>query len=335
MKPFEPLEWRGDAVEGSLWMIDQTVLPQEERWLECRTALEVAARIRDMTVRGAPAIGVAAAYGVVLAVRSPRDCKEGLEALAASRPTAVNLFWALEQLRPLAAAGDPRACLTRARELHQQDIANNRALGVLGAALLEDGMNVLTHCNAGALATGGFGTALGVIYAAVEQGKQLHVWVDETRPRLQGAKLTAWELTRAGVPCTLICDNMAASLMRKQRIDACITGADRITAGGDTANKIGTYGVAVAAKHHGLPFYVAAPRSTFDLSLRSGDDIPIEERSQAEVTDDRQGRVCAPGITAFNPGFDVTPAELITAIFTERGTISPVDERHVREVLGG
>jgi methylthioribose-1-phosphate isomerase len=228
----------------------------------------------------------------------------------------------------------PEACLERAVALHRADVANNRTLGALGAARLADGMNVLTHCNAGALATGGFGTALGVIFAAVEQGKRLHVWVDETRPRLQGAKLTAWELSRAKVPCTLICDNMAASLMRAKRIDACITGADRITALGDTANKIGTYSVAIAAQHHGVPFYVAAPRSTFDLSLREGAQIPIEERTATEVTDDRQGRVSAAGVAVYNPGFDVTPAALIRAIFTERGEVSPVTEQRVREVVG-
>ncbi|MBL8921583.1 MAG: S-methyl-5-thioribose-1-phosphate isomerase [Myxococcaceae bacterium] len=333
METIEPVEWRGDAAGGSVWLIDQAALPQEERWVECRSGFEVAARIRDMTVRGAPAIGVAAAYGVVLASRSRATTKEELDALAASRPTAVNLFWALEAMRPLVPDG-PERCLTQARSIHRADVENNRRMGALGAKRLVDGMNVLTHCNAGALATGGFGTALGVIFSAVEQGKQLHVWVDETRPRLQGAKLTAWELTRAGIPCTLICDNMAASLMRARRIDACITGADRITAGGDTANKIGTYSVAVNARHHGLPFYVAAPRSTFDLSIASGADIPIEERAQGEVTDDRKGRVAAKGITAFNPSFDVTPADLITAIFTERGEIAPVTSARIAEVLG-
>lgn len=332
MTTVEPLQWRGDAASGALWLLDQAALPHEERWVECRDALEVAARIKDMTVRGAPAIGIAAAYGVVLASRARATRDEGLRALATSRPTAVNLFWALEALGPLVADG-PEACLARATQLHRDDVAQNRRMGAIGANHLADGMNVLTHCNAGALATGGYGTALGVIYAAVEQGKRLHVWVDETRPRLQGARLTAWELTRAGIPCTLICDNMAASLMRAGRIDACVTGADRITATGDTANKIGTYGVAVSARHHGLPFYVAAPRSTFDLGLRSGDDIPIEERAQAEVTDDRQGRLAAPGIVAFNPSFDVTPAALITALFTERGEISPVTAERIGQVL--
>lgn len=333
MKTIEPVEWRGDASSGTVWLLDQTLLPHEERWVECRTAGEVATRIRDMTVRGAPAIGVAAAYGVALASRSPKTAAADLETLRASRPTAVNLFWALDAMKPHVADG-PEVCLDRARALHRADVENNRRMSATGAARLKDGMNVLTHCNAGALATGGYGTALGVIFAAVEQGKKLHVWVDETRPRLQGAKLTAFELTRAGVPCTLICDNMAASLMRAGRIDACVTGADRITANGDTANKIGTYGVAVLARHHGLPFYVAAPRSTFDLSLSTGDAIPIEERAQAEVTDDRQGRVAAKGITAFNPSFDVTPAGLIAAIFTERGEISPVTPARIAEVLG-
>ncbi len=332
MAALEPLQWRGDAAHGALWLIDQAALPHEERWVECRTAHDVAARIKDMTVRGAPAIGVAAAYGVVLAVRTPASRDDGLHALATSRPTAVNLFWALEAMRPRLGEG-VEACLAHALRLHREDVEQNRRLGAVGASRLADGMNVLTHCNAGALATGGYGTALGVIFSAVEQGKRLHVWVDETRPRLQGAKLTAWELTRAGVPCTLICDNMAASLMRAGRVDACVTGADRITANGDTANKIGTYAVAVLARHHRLPFYVAAPRSTFDLALESGDDIPIEEREQQEVTDDRHGRLAAPGITAFNPAFDVTPAGLITALFTERGEISPVTKERIAEVL--
>ncbi len=329
----EPMEWRGDASTGTLWLVDQTALPAAERWVECRSSLEVAARVRDMTVRGAPAIGIAAGYGCVLAAREPTP-SSGLGALAASRPTAVNLFWALARMRPLLERGaSPDEVLALAHTIHRDDVEANRAMGRIGAARLSDGMNVLTHCNAGPLATGGYGTALGVIFAAVEQGKRLHVWVDETRPRLQGAKLTAYELSRAGVPCTLICDNMAASLFRAGRIDACITGADRITANGDTANKIGTYGVAVLARHHGKPFYVAAPRSTFDLSLSSGAQIPIEERDAREVTDDRAGRIAAPNVAAFNPSFDVTPAELISAIFTEHGEISPVSGQTVRNVV--
>ncbi|MBM4779931.1 MAG: S-methyl-5-thioribose-1-phosphate isomerase [Archangiaceae bacterium] len=331
MEMIEPVEWRGTATSGTLWMIDQAALPQTERWIECRTSTEVAARIRDMTVRGAPAIGIAAAYGSVLASREPKPT-DGLDALAASRPTAVNLFWAVEAMRPLLSSG-PERCLEQARAIHRSDVENNRRMGATGAERLRDGMNVLTHCNAGPLATGGYGTALGVIFAAIEQGKRIHVWVDETRPRLQGARLTAWELTRAKVPCTLICDNMSASLMRAGRIDACVTGADRITRTGDTANKIGTYGVAVLAKHHGLPFYVAAPRSTFDLSLSDGAAIPIEERATSEVTDDRAGRLAAEGITAYNPSFDVTPAALISAIFTERGAIDPVTAERVSAVL--
>lgn len=333
MNMLEPIEWRGSAATGSVWLIDQRVLPHEERWIECRTSLEVAERIRDMTVRGAPAIGIAAAYGCVLVARE--GTSQGLTALAASRPTAVNLFWALERMRALLdAKADAPTALEAARRIHTDDLEANRSMGRAGAAFLRDGMNVLTHCNAGPLATGGFGTALGVIFSAIEAGKRLHVWVDETRPRLQGAKLTAFELSRAGVPCTLICDNMAASLFRQGRIDACITGADRIAANGDTANKIGTYGVAVLAKHHDRPFYVAAPRSTFDLSIGSGDSIPIEERSPTEVTDDRLGRVAAPNVKVFNPAFDVTPAGLITALFTERGAITPVTTESIRATLG-
>lgn len=329
----EPLEWRGGASTGALWLLDQRALPQEERWVECQTSSEVAARIRDMTVRGAPAIGLAAAYGVVLASREGGAGAAGLAALASSRPTAVNLFWALRRLQPLVPDG-PERCLESAQRLHREDVANNRRLGALGASLLRDGMNVLTHCNAGSIATGGFGTALGVVFAAIEQGLELHVWVDETRPRLQGAKLTAWELTRAGVPCTLIGDGMAAALMRDGRVDACVVGADRISANGDTANKIGTYGVAVAARHHRVPFYVAAPRSTFDLSLASGAQIPIEERASEELTDDRSGRVAAPGVAVFNPAFDVTPAALIDTLVTERGLINPVTTARIRAVLG-
>ncbi len=335
METIEPVQWRGDAETGAPWLLDQTQLPQRERWVECRTPFDVAARIKDMTVRGAPAIGIAAAYGAVLAARDRASRDAGLSAIATSRPTAVNLAWALGEMRPLLEHDEDLAtCLARAQAIHRADIEGNRKLSAIGAQHLRDGMNVLTHCNAGALATGGFGTALGVIFAAAAEGKRLHVWVDETRPRLQGAKLTAWELARAKIPCTLICDNMAASLMRAGRIDACITGADRITANGDVANKIGTYGVAVAARHHQRPFYVAAPRSTFDLGLRTGDDIPIEERDEREITDDREGRVSAAGVRAFNPGFDVTPGLLVTAIFTERGEISPVDARHVAEVVG-
>jgi methylthioribose-1-phosphate isomerase len=329
-----PLAWRGDAQSGVLALIDQRILPLKEVWVECRTVGEVAAAISDMTVRGAPAIGVAAAYGIVIAAREPKTLEASAAALKATRPTAVNLAWAVDEMLTAAKRdGSPEALLKRALEIHDADVEGNRAMGRIGAAHLKDGMRVLTHCNAGALATGGYGTALGVLFAAVEAGKKLEVWVDETRPRLQGARLTAWELKRAGIPFKLIADNMAASVMRAGKIDACIVGADRIASNGDVANKIGTYSVAVNAKHHGVPFYVAAPASTFDLSMGSGAQIPIEERSHTEVTDDAGGPFAPRDIGVFNPGFDVTPAELVTAIFTERGEISPVQASTVARVI--
>ena len=334
-----PLEWR----DGALWMIDQRVLPTQLVWIKCASSKAVAARIHDMTVRGAPAIGLAAAYGMVLAAEEASGLRadarlEFLAAaradLAATRPTAVNLFWALERCGEAIAAGaDTGALLDIARRLHAEDAAGNRRIGEDGAKLISDGMGVLTHCNAGALATGGWGTGLSPIFVAHERGVKFHVYVDETRPRLQGARLTAWELAQAGVPHTLICDNMAPSLMRAGKIQLCLTGADRIAANGDAANKIGTYGVAVAAKHHGLKMVVAAPRSTFDLSIPSGAQIPIEERSQSEVTDWGADRTCPVETKAFNPSFDVTPAELISSMLTDRGVIDPVNAKEIARVL--
>ena len=332
MDVFRPLAFRGDAREGVLSLIDQRLLPAKEVWVECATVAEVCAAIKDMTVRGAPAIGIAAAYGMVLAAREPKTLQQSAAALKATRPTAVNLAWAVDEL--LKVGGEPEAMLARARALHDADVEGNRAMGRAGAARLKDGMRVLTHCNAGALATGGYGTALGVLFAAIESGKKLEVWVDETRPRLQGARLTAWELSRAKIPFRLICDNMAASLMRAGKVDACIVGADRIAANGDVANKIGTYSVAVNARHHGVPFYVAAPKSTFDLSIDSGARIPIEERASTEITDDSGGPVAPLGTAVHNPGFDVTPAALVSAIFTERGEISPVGAPGIAALLG-
>lgn len=334
-----PLEWRGDA----LWMIDQRQLPGELVWVKCTRAKEVAERIVNMTVRGAPAIGLAAAYGMVLASREAESLRAdgrlvSLAAaraeLAATRPTAVNLFWALERCGEAIAAGaDTGALLDIARRLHAEDAAGNRRIGEDGAKLIRPGMGVLTHCNAGALATGGWGTGLAPIFMAHERGVPFHVFVDETRPRLQGARLTAWELAQAGVPHTLICDNMAASLMRAGKIQLCLTGADRIAANGDVANKIGTYGVAVAAKHHGLPMVVAAPRSTFDLSIESGAQITIEERAESEVTAWGEERTCPAETRAFNPSFDVTPAELVSSILTDRGVIDPVNAQEIAKVL--
>ena len=343
MDVIRPLEWRGSASGGALWLLDQRKLPLEETWVPCRDTAEVAAAIRDMTVRGAPAIGVAAAYGLVCAAREAKGdgparvqaLAEAARRLAETRPTAVNLFWALERGKEAAAVNDdPEAMLAWARSVHDADVEANVRLGRLGAERVPDGARIHTHCNAGALATGGFGTALGVVYAAVQAGKRVHVYCDETRPRLQGAKLTAWELARAGVPYTLICDGMAAALMRQKKVDLSVVGADRIAANGDVANKIGTYSAAVNAHHHGLPFYVAAPASTFDLDLPSGAGIPIEERSEAEVTCDAAGPVVPRGTPVWNPGFDVTPAALVKAIFTERGEVSPVGPEAVRRVVG-
>ena len=325
--------------EGTVRMIDQRLLPAEFKMLELRDYREVGEAIRTMAVRGAPAIGVAAALGLALAAREaaagPEEefwtrLKDADAALRSTRPTAVNLFWGLDRALKAAerhAADGPSAAaeavVAEARAMIDEDIVVNRALGAAGAALLPDGGSVLTHCNAGSLATVYYGTALGVIRAAVEGGKRLHVWVDETRPRLQGLKLTAWECQRFGIPATVITDNMAASLMRQGRIQAVVVGADRIAANGDTANKIGTYGVAVLARAHEIPFYVAAPLSTIDYSLRTGDEIPIEERDPREVTEAGDVRLGPEGVRVYNPAFDVTPASFITAIITERGIAQP------------
>jgi len=314
-------------------MIDQRRLPAELRMLRCRDHLEVAAAIRDMAVRGAPAIGVAAAYGLALAARNAPAEGEALRAawdeacavLAATRPTAVNLFWSIERMRKAfdtqPQGGEPlrRALLDEARRVEEEDLASCRAMGDLGAELLPDAVRVLTHCNAGALATAGYGTALGVVRSAARTGKLRAVFADETRPLLQGARLTAWELLQDGITPTLIGDGMAGALMARGEIDAVVVGADRIAANGDVANKIGTYTVAVLAREHGLPFYVAAPVSTFDLATPDGAHIPIEERAAEEVTH-LAGRLVAPaGVRVRNPAFDVTPARLVTAIVCERG----------------
>ena len=340
------LRWDGDA-DGRLWMIDQTLLPTEFREIECETVEDVWEAIRALRVRGAPAIGVAAAYGVVLGVqtadgndRSATDARLQTvsEFLATSRPTAVNLFWALDRLRDVAAASSDldgtqlrSRLLEEARAIEHEDREMCAAIGRHGAKLLHDGDGVLTHCNAGGLATAGDGTALSVIFAAAAAGKQLQVFADETRPLLQGARLTTWELQRRNVPVTLICDSMAGWVMKEGRVQAVVTGADRIAANGDAANKIGTYSVALLARAHGIPFYVAAPYSTFDFSLESGDQIPIEEREPAEVTHGF-GRQTAPdGVGVYSPAFDVTPADYIAALITERGVIRPVHSEAIRE----
>ncbi len=346
---WETLRWQGDR-HGQLVLLDQTCLPTELREVTCRDVGCVWESIKTLRVRGAPAIGIAAAYGIVLGTQqvSSADSHTFLEVLdqvsrylESSRPTAVNLFWAIRRMRAraheLCRQKTPpeihAALLDEARAIHEEDRQTCRAIGAHGTALLADGMGVLTHCNAGWLATSEFGTALAVIYTAHEQGKRLHVYADETRPLLQGARLTAWELLQRGIETTLICDAVAGQVMREGRVQAVITGADRIAANGDTANKIGTYGLAVLAQAHGIPFYVAAPRSTFDLTLDSGDQIPIELRDPREVTHGF-GRQTAPeGIRVYNPAFDVTPAQLIRAIVTERGVITPVNATEIAKVL--
>jgi methylthioribose-1-phosphate isomerase len=326
-----PVRWEGER----LVLLDQTRLPTEEIHQACASWQEVAQAIKTLVVRGAPAIGVAAAFGVALAARqSPAgdwdgfvaDLDRAIAGLGATRPTAVNLFWALDRMRRTAAAHrDLPLARVKARLLEEagvilkEDIAANRAMGAHGAALVPQGGRVLTHCNAGALATAGYGTALGVIRAAHEQKKLAFVWVDETRPVMQGSRLTAWEMAKEGIPHRLIADVAAGTAMRQGLVDLVVTGADRIARNGDTANKIGTYGVAVLARHHGIPFYVAAPWSTIDVAIDSGAAIAIEERDSAEVRG-VAGRQTAPSDSPiWNPAFDVTPAELITAIITERG----------------
>jgi methylthioribose-1-phosphate isomerase len=331
------VEWVGEA-DGFLRLIDQTRLPGELTYKDCRTPEEVWEAIKNLRVRGAPAIGVAAAYGVVLGVQQGRSAAEVSAYLRKSRPTAVNLFWALERMEHCAGKegppGDPLGRLLReARAIEREDREMCRAIGLTGAGLIGEGQGVLTHCNAGALATAGSGTALAVIYAAWEQGRRFPVYADETRPLLQGARLTAWELRQAGIDVTLLCDSMAGQVMREGRVGLILVGADRIAANGDTANKIGTYGVAVLARAHGIPFYVAAPSSTFDLSLPTGDRIPIEQRDAREVTHGFDRATAPEGVRVYNPAFDVTPAELIAGIITERGIIRPVTAETIRAVV--
>ena len=350
MKNPETLRWVG-GVDGHLRLIDQTLLPVECTEIACRDVESVREAIRMLRVRGAPAIGIAAAYGVCLGVQTVSDSgqselfkrlEEVIDDLASSRPTAVNLFWALERMKRAALSGRGQqppaqiaeALLAEAQAIHEEDHRLCRALGRHGAELLADGQGVLTHCNAGGLATAGYGTALAVIFAAVESGKRLHVYVDETRPLLQGARLTAWELQQRGIEATLICDSMAAVVMRQRRVQAVITGADRIAANGEVANKIGTYGLALLAAAHKIPFYVAAPTSTFDLSLQSGDEIPIEQRDPREITHGFGCQTAPEGIDVYNPAFDVTPAELVGAIICERGVIRPVTRQRIEEVVG-
>jgi len=336
---------------GVLKMIDQRLLPTEEIWLEYGDYRGVAEAIRSMVVRGAPAIGVAAAFGAALGARAIEaasfdafmaELEEICAVLAATRPTAVNLFWALERMQATARSERQLPLpelkvrlLQEALVIAEEDERINRTMGKNGEALIPAQARILTHCNAGALATGGYGTALGVIRAAVEAGKQVAVFADETRPWLQGARLTAWELMQDRIPVTLICDNMAGYLMSRGEIDCVIVGADRIAANGDTANKIGTYTVAVLAREHGIPFYVAAPLSTIDLSLADGSAIPIEERAAREVTHSGERQLAPDGVAVRNPAFDVTPARYISAIITERGVVRGDYLTGLRNLAGG
>jgi len=337
------IQWRN----GTVVMIDQRLLPTQEVYRVCRDYREVARGIKDMMIRGAPAIGVAAALGIALGMRrargNPARAFERIcDAFAETRPTAANLFWAIERMRrAFAQAQDGslenirEALLREARAIHREDIANNRTLGKHGAALIPPEAHVLTHCNAGALATAGYGTALGVIRAAVEAGKNISVLATETRPFLQGARLTAWELKKDHIPVTLITDSMAGPFMRRGVVTCAVVGADRIAANGDVANKIGTYTLAVLAKRHSVPFFVAAPTSTIDLSCPNGEKIPIENRNPNEVTHIGDRQIAPPGIRVANPAFDVTPHALVTAIITERGVVRPPYKANLRRLLLG
>jgi methylthioribose-1-phosphate isomerase len=331
----ETIQW----TDAGVVMIDQTRLPREQKFVTCRTYLEVADAIKSMVIRGAPAIGVAAAMGVALGVQEGADFETVCSKLAATRPTAVNLFWAIHRMKRLRASLDglpSREIVARmieeAKQIRLEDIAICEAIGRNGEPLVPDGKTVLTHCNAGALATAGYGTALGVIRAAVSAGKKIDVFADETRPFLQGARLTAWELQQDGIATTVITDNMAGHFLHSGRIGCVVVGADRIAANGDVANKIGTYSVAVLAKENGIPFYVAAPVSTFDLTLASGDLIPIEQRSPDEVTHVFGVPVAPEAIAAANPAFDVTPARYVTAIVCERGVARAPYEESLRKL---
>ncbi|OGH55667.1 MAG: hypothetical protein A3G34_01195 [Candidatus Lindowbacteria bacterium RIFCSPLOWO2_12_FULL_62_27] len=347
----KPIRWSN----GRLTLLDQRKLPGKIRYFKPQKVSDVAHAIRTLAVRGAPAIGIAAAYGVVLAlkVRAGRvkggpaksleaGLEEDIELLRGTRPTAVNLFWALERMRqafrrlpPDAGVKDAiRSLESAAVAIHKDDMERCAAIARNGARLLPDHATVVTHCNAGVLATGGMGTALGVIYEAARMGKGIRVFADETRPLLQGARLTAFELMHHGIDVTLMADDMAATLFSRLPVDAVIVGADRIARNGDTANKIGTYALAIHAQFHNVPFYVAAPATTFDLTLKSGQEIPIEERDAIEITGSVAGRTAPKGVQAFNPAFDVTPARLIAAIITDAGVIRPVNEREITRVLG-
>lgn len=340
------IEWKN----GKVYILDQTLLPNQVRYNICGNYKKVAKGIRDLWIRGAPAIGIAAAMGVALGAQKiraktfPTFYKTLLEIcnhLEATRPTAVNLAWAIQKMKTVTQKNKNKSIddlkkilINEAKRILREDIQTNKTLGKLGASLIQDGQTILTHCNAGSLATGGYGTALGVIRAAKESGKKIHVFADETRPVLQGSRLTAWELKEDGIPVTLITDSMAGYFMGKGEISACIVGADRITANGDVANKIGTYSIAILAKEHGIPFYVAAPTSTIDFSMATGKQIPIEERSPLEVSQILGKVTIAPrGIPIANPAFDVTPAKYITGIITEKGVFHPKRLKELKKIM--
>ncbi|OGP87555.1 MAG: S-methyl-5-thioribose-1-phosphate isomerase [Deltaproteobacteria bacterium RBG_16_48_10] len=344
---FKTIEWKKDCVR----ILDQRKLPHEIRYLDCKDASTVAEAIRTLAIRGAPAIGVAAAMGIALAARKIRshqpevfreNLREVIQEMGRARPTAVNLFWALDRMRnrlvqdrSLSAEDLKESLEEEALKIFHEDVEANRKIGEFGKSLIRDGDRILTHCNAGALATVGYGTALGVLYAAWSEGKRFHVFVDETRPLLQGARLTAWELTQGKIPATVITDSMAAWVMKKEGINLVLVGADRIARNGDTANKIGTYGLAILSKWHGIPFYVAAPTSTVDLDLVNGLGIPIEERDPSEVTHIQGKPVTPKGIKAFNPAFDITPQFFIKAIITEKEIIRKPFVRHLKRIRSG
>jgi len=325
----DAMRWTGEALE----LLDQRALPERIEYVACRSAADTARAIREMVVRGAPAIGCAAAFGIALDAMRGAELEAGFDALAKSRPTAVNLFWALDRMRKALHRRGASALAGEAVAIYEEDVAVNRAIGAHGAALVPDRARIMTHCNAGALATAGHGTALGVVRSARDQGKTLSVVANETRPYMQGARLTAWEMVQERIPVTLITDSMAGFLMSRGEIDLLIVGADRIAANGDVANKIGTYTLAVLAHRHGLPFYVAAPLSTFDLEIADGESIPIEERAADEVTGYRGSRWAAEGVAVRNPAFDVTPAELVTGLITELGVLRAPSRSGVAELF--
>ncbi len=344
MASFYTIRFDGEKVS----MLDQRLLPEQEIYYSYTDYKEVATAIKEMIIRGAPAIGIAAAFGIALGAKNIETLDkeefktkfdEILDEFAKTRPTAVNLFWAINRMKrtfyesPCLSLNEIKDELVlKAKRIYEEDVLTCKKIGENGEALIKDGYSILTHCNAGALATSEFGTALSVIRAAHKKGKKINVYADETRPYLQGARLTAWELNKDGIPVTVICDNMAGYLMSQRKVDFIVVGADRIAANGDTANKIGTYSLAVLAKYHNIPFYIAAPLSTFDFNIQSGVDIPIEERPATEITHFAGKRLVPEGVNVYNPSFDVTPAELITGIITEKGVVKPAEVKRLKPV---